>query len=93
MKRAVWGALVVGALIWGGSVVGAQAVKVNPIADLDPDFIKGVDVSSLLAVEKAGGKFFDVNGKLIGQSAIGTNGSARLDRNDIGHRAAIVRAE
>jgi len=43
--------------------LSAQAVKVNPIPGLDPDFIKGADVSSLLAVEKAGGKFFDEKGK------------------------------
>jgi arabinogalactan endo-1,4-beta-galactosidase len=54
-------ALAVFVLAAGG--LSAQAVKVNPIPDLDPDFIRGADVSSLLAIEKGGGKFFDESGK------------------------------
>jgi arabinogalactan endo-1,4-beta-galactosidase len=63
MKRKMLGALVLGALIFGGGAAAAQTVKVNPIPDLDPSFIKGADVSSLLAEEKAGAIFYDEKGK------------------------------
>jgi arabinogalactan endo-1,4-beta-galactosidase len=63
MKHAFIGALVLGALFFGGGAAAAQSVKVKPIPDLDPAFIKGADVSSLLAVEKAGGIFYDDKGR------------------------------
>ncbi len=45
------------------TVVGAQDLQINPIAGLSADFIRGADISTLLAVEKAGGNFRDVDGK------------------------------
>jgi len=51
------------ALLWSTAGLAAQPVTVNPIADLDPHFIRGADISSLAAVEAAGGKFFDEAGR------------------------------
>lgn len=62
MKHSILGALILGSLLWGGGLQ-AQAIKVNPIPGLDPNFIKGADVSSLLAMEKAGAKYSDEYGK------------------------------
>jgi len=42
--------------------LGAQEVKVNPVSGVGPQFIRGADVSTLAAVEKAGGTFKDVDG-------------------------------
>ena len=39
------------------------SIKVNPISDLSPYFIKGVDVSMLAQIEKSGGKFYDTDGE------------------------------
>jgi len=39
------------------------SIEVNPISDLSPDFIKGVDVSMLAQIEKSGGKFYDTDGE------------------------------
>lgn len=56
--------------LWGGALalllstsLGAQSLMINPIPDLDPQFIRGVDVSTLAAVEQAGGRFFHENGQ------------------------------
>jgi arabinogalactan endo-1,4-beta-galactosidase len=57
--------LLSGLLVLAGTA-GAQtpgAVTVAPIPDLSPDFIRGADVSTLLAEEKAGAQFFDESGK------------------------------
>jgi arabinogalactan endo-1,4-beta-galactosidase len=62
MKRSI--AFLLASVFWTASLgLAAQSVRVNPIPDLDPDFIKGADVSSLLAIEKGGGKFFDESGR------------------------------
>lgn len=39
------------------------SIKVNPISDLSPDFIKGADVSMIAQIEKCGGKFYDTDGE------------------------------
>jgi arabinogalactan endo-1,4-beta-galactosidase len=59
MRNLVCFGLLLGAL---AGTASAQTVRVNPISDLDPDFIRGADISSLAAVEKAGGTFSDENG-------------------------------
>lgn len=42
--------------------LAAQDLQVNPIPGLSPEFIRGADVSTLLAVERAGGRFRDSDG-------------------------------
>jgi arabinogalactan endo-1,4-beta-galactosidase len=39
------------------------SIKINPISNLSPDFIKGVDVSMLAQIEKSGGKLYDTDGE------------------------------
>jgi len=55
--------LLAGALLLAAGTLGAQTVQVPPIPFLNPDFIRGADVSTLASVEAAGGKFFDEAGK------------------------------
>ncbi len=38
-------------------------ITVLPVQNLSSDFIMGVDISSLVAVENSGGVFYDINGK------------------------------
>lgn len=40
-------------------VKASTSLIVNPISQLSPDFIRGMDVSMLKQIEKVGGKFFD----------------------------------
>ena len=40
-----------------------QNILVEPIKGLSDDFMKGVDISSLADIEKAGGKFYNANGE------------------------------
>ncbi|MCX2946439.1 galactosidase, partial [Rahnella perminowiae] len=39
----------------------AQDVVIKKVANVPADFIKGADISTLIDVEKHGGKFFDQN--------------------------------
>ena len=40
-----------------------QEIFVEPVAGLSDDFMMGVDISSLADIEKAGGKYYNANGK------------------------------
>ena len=40
-----------------------QNILVEPVKGLSDDFIKGVDISSLADIEKAGGKYYNAQGK------------------------------
>ncbi len=40
-----------------------QEIFVEPVAGLSEDFMMGVDISSLADIEKAGGKYYNANGK------------------------------
>lgn len=60
-------AYVMAALMAGSAMLGTSfgassaeaAVKVNPIAGISDDFIKGADVSMIPELERLGGKFYD----------------------------------
>lgn len=60
-------AFIMAALMAGSAMLGTSfgtscaeaAVKVNPIAGISDDFIKGADVSMLPELERLGGKFYD----------------------------------
>ncbi len=66
-KKMVLAALIAGALSFGQA---DAAVQVNPIPGLPANFIKGCDVSMLPAMEKAGAKFYDVDGTEMDEMAI-----------------------
>ena len=42
---------------------GSANITVLPVENIADDFIMGVDVSSMISVENAGGAFYDANGK------------------------------
>ena len=42
---------------------GSANITVLPVENLADDFVMGVDVSSMISVEDAGGVFYDANGK------------------------------
>jgi len=44
-------------------IPSSLSIKINPILDLGPDFIKGVDISMLAQIEKCGGVFYDTDGE------------------------------
>ncbi len=44
-------------------IPSSLSIKVNPIPDLRPDFIKGVDVSMIAEIEKNGGVYYDTDGE------------------------------
>ena len=45
------------------SCVPFSALKIKKLNFNNPDFIKGMDVSSVISLEKSGVKFYDLNGK------------------------------
>ncbi|HOP94151.1 MAG TPA: glycosyl hydrolase 53 family protein [Dictyoglomaceae bacterium] len=51
--------ILMGALILIMSGYSQDKIIVNPIENLSPDFIKGVDISMLYEIESNGGKFYD----------------------------------
>ncbi len=58
----VMAALMAGSAMLGtsfGASTAEAAVKVNPIAGISEDFIKGADVSMIPELERLGGKFYD----------------------------------
>ena len=58
----VMAALMAGSAMLGtsfGASTAEAAVKVNPIAGISDDFIKGADVSMIPELERLGGKFYD----------------------------------
>lgn len=72
LKQLILGALVAGSLAAGMPLAGA-AVQVNPIPGLSADFIKGADVSMLPEMEKAGAKYYDVDGTQLDEMQIMKN--------------------
>jgi len=51
--------ILIGALVLLMSGYSQDKIIVNPIENLSPDFIRGVDISMLYEIESNGGKFYD----------------------------------
>lgn len=66
-KKLALAVFIAGTLSFGQA---SAAVQVNPIPGLPADFIKGADISVLPAMEKAGAKYYDVDGTAMDEIAI-----------------------
>jgi arabinogalactan endo-1,4-beta-galactosidase len=59
---------------------GREKITILPVEKISDDFVMGVDVSSLVSVEKSGGKFFDAKGKSADPISLLKEGGANCVR-------------